>query len=261
MPNPGTPQAMKQTQQNAQSAMAPMMNKGMMIGMVGMLVIMMVAMMWRAEIGKGLNFVFEPLIGFGGEHPVVTLIIAGLIMITLSTLVRTYLTDFVAQARNQKIQSEFNKEMRQARLENNLYKLKKLQEEQPKIMAKGMETQTNMMKFMPLTMIIVMPIYAWVGFFLCDPYYIPSGHDIMWFYDLGGLFVTQIGDAFVHTGTIINMPWDLTTDLIDRIWMLPTWMIVYTMLSLPIGQLENRIVRYFLLSKRLKELDAAERQS
>ena len=263
MPNPGSPQAAKQAQQNMQSAMGPLMSKGMMIGMAGMLVVMLVSLMWRAQIGKALNFAFEPAFGFNGQHPVVTLIIAGLIMITLSTIIRTYMTDFVSQARNQKIQSEFNKEMRQARLENNLYKLKKLQEEQPKIMAKSMETQSQMMKFMPITMIIIMPIYAWVGFFLCDPYYIPSQYhgDLGWFFNMGGLFVTQVGDAFVHTGTVINMPWNITTDLIDRLWILPMWMIIYTMLSLPIGQLENRLVRYFMLKKRLKELDAIEKQS
>ncbi|MDR0509321.1 MAG: EMC3/TMCO1 family protein [Candidatus Methanoplasma sp.] len=224
MPNPGSPQSMQQ----AQSAMPQMMSKGTIIGMVATMIILVVVMQFRMQIGQGLNFAFEPLIGFGGNWPVVTLVIAGLIMITLSTLIRSYMTDFVAQARNQKISSEFNKEMRQARLENNLYKLKKLQEEQPKMMAKSMESSTTMMKTMPITMLVVIPIYAWVWYFLQNV----VSPDLL----------------------SIHLPF-AEVNLLSTLWILPMWIVIYTMISLPIGQLENRVVRYFLLQKRLKELD------
>ena len=233
MPNPGSPQAM----QKAKPAMP--LPKGMMIGMMGMLVIMLVVMMFRKEIGEAMNVVFYPLIGFGGTLPVPTLVIAGLIMITGSTIIRTLLMDPVKQAKNQKIQSDFNKEMRQARMENNLFKLKKLQEEQPKIMAMSMETSSSMMKFMPITMIVIMPIYAWVGYFLADPYF---GVDI------------NIGQHVVEELRIISTPFgDL--DLIGRIaGFVPWWIVVYSMISLPIGQLENKIIRFFLLKKRLDKI-------
>ena len=214
--------------QQAQSAMPQMMSKGTIIGMVATMIILVVVMQFRMQIGQGLNFAFEPLIGFGGNWPVVTLVVAGLIMITLSTLIRSYMTDFVAQARNQKISSEFNKEMRQARLENNLYKLKKLQEEQPKMMAKSMESSTTMMKTMPITMLVVIPIYAWVWYFLQNV----VSPDLL----------------------SIHLPF-AEVNLLSTLWILPMWIVIYTMISLPIGQLENRVVRYFLLQKRLKELD------
>jgi len=217
--------------QQTQNAAMPGMSKGTMIGMVATLAIMLVVMQFRMQIGKGLNFVFEPLIGFGGSWPVVTLVIAGLIMITLSTLIRSYMTDFVAQARNQKISSEFNKEMRQARLENNLYKLKKLQEEQPKMMAKSMESSTQMMKVMPITMMVVIPIYAWVFYFLTY--------------------------VVAPEMTSIHLPF-AEVNLLDTLWVMPLWIVIYTMISLPIGQLENRVVRYFLLKKRLKKLDGSK---
>lgn len=204
----------------------PAMPKGTMIGMMLTMVIMMVVMMFRDPIGKGLNVVFKA-IDLGGQHPVWTLVTAGLIMITLSTIIRTYMTDFVKQARSQKIQSDFNKEMRQARQENNLYKLKKLQEEQPKIMAMSMESSTQMMKVMPLTMVVVIPIYAWVWFF--------------------------IGNTVPEELLTVTMPWGVA-HLNESIWVLPIWIVVYTMISLPIGQLENRLIRYLLLNKRLMEL-------
>jgi len=231
MPNPGSPQAMQQAQKNAPPPMP--MSKNTMIGMFAVLIIMFAVMSLRTQIGQALNFAFNPIIGFNDQWPVVTLIIAGLIMITLSTVIRTYMTDFVTQARNQKISSDFQKEMRQARLENNLYKLKKLQEEQPKITANSMASSTQMMKLMPITMIIVMPIYAWVWYFLAQVNAVTPE-------------LTQVALPFAHV------------NLMDSVWILPMWIIIYTMISLPIGQLETRIVRYFLLKRRLRELDGIE---
>ncbi|MCL2032987.1 MAG: EMC3/TMCO1 family protein [Methanomassiliicoccaceae archaeon] len=228
MPNPGSPQAMQQSRQN----MPMPMQKGTMIGMFAVLIIMLVVMSFRDAIGGGLNYVFH-VIDFGGQSPVLTLVIAGLIMITVSTVIRSFLTDFVAQARNQKIQSDFNKEMRQAKLENNLYKLKKLQEEQPKMMAKSMETSTQMMKIMPVTMVVIIPIYAWVWYFISNT--VPE----------------ELLTAFLPWGTV---------HLNETLWFLPIWIVIYTMISLPIGQLENRAIRYYLLRKRLAELDGIEKR-
>ena len=243
MANPGSPQAM---QQSRGANPMPTMQKGTMIGMFAVLIIMLVVMMYRAQIGQILNYGLEPLLGFGGQMPVLTLIVAGLLMITLSTVIRTLLTDSVAQARNQKISSDFSKEMRQARLENNLYKLKKLQEEQPKMTAKSMESSTQMMKLMPVTMVVVIPIYAWIGYFLGDPYYM-----------IDGMQVESIVPVELLT---INIPWG-EADLVGRVMgMLPTWIIIYTMISLPIGQLESRAIRFFLLRKRLAELDGIEQK-
>jgi uncharacterized membrane protein (DUF106 family) len=208
----------------------PAMPKGTMIGMFVMLIIMMVVMQFREPIGEGLNYGLH-VIDFSGEFPVLTLVIAGLIMITISTIIRTLMTDFVTQAKNQKIQSDFNKEMRQAKIGNNLFKLKKLQEEQPKIMANSMKSSTQMMKIMPITMAVVIPIYAWVWYF--------------------------IGNTVPDDLLIVAMPWG-TVNLGDTLWVIPVWIVIYTMISLPIGQLENRFVRYFLLKKRLAELEGAE---
>jgi Predicted membrane protein len=214
----------------------PTMSKGTMIGMVATLIIMMVVFQFRRPIGEALNVVFQ-VIDFDGQWPVLTLIIAGLIMITLSTVVRSLMTDFVKQAKSQHIQSSFQKEMRQARLENNLYKLKKLQEQQPQMMAKSMEQSTQMMKVMPLTMMCFFPVYAWVFYFL----------EVTILGDLGGEIM-------------INIPWG-PVNIMDSLIVIPVWIVIYTMISLPIGQLEGRIVRYFLLKKRLKELDGIENKS
>ncbi len=229
MPNPGSPQSMQQVQQQA-----PPMSSKTMIGMMMTLVIMMIVMSFRTQIGQALDVVFR-YIAFDGKYPVLTLIIAGLVMITVSTVIRSLMSDPIQMARNQQMQSDFNKEFRQARIENNLFKMKKLQEQQPKMMAMSMEASTQQMKVMPITMLFIIPVYAWVWYFL-----VPEG--------------TYFNGDLV-SNLIVNMPWgtlDLNTMLMG---FFPAWIIIYTMVSLPIGQIENRLIRFILLKKRLNVLD------
>ncbi len=225
---------MQQAQQQA-----PPMSSKTMIGMMLVLVIMMIVMMFRAQIGQVLDIVFR-YIAFDGKYPVLTLIIAGLIMITFSTVVRSLMTDPLKMARNQQIQSDFNKEFRQARIENNLFKMKKLQEMQPQIMAMSMEASTEQMKIMPVTMIVLMPVYAWVWYFL-----------------LVGDFNGVTGQYFDAANIpLVDIPWSSGYDLNTMLMgFMPSWIIIYTMVSLPIGQIENRLIRYILFKRKLKELD------
>jgi len=219
----------------AQSGANPMSSKTMM-GMLFTMLIMMVVMMFRTQIGGALDVVFQ-FITFKDSsgvpmYPMLTLVIAGLIAFSLSNIVRTLLTDPVKMARNQHIQSEFNKEMRQARIENNLFKLKKLEEQQPKIMAMTMDTSMSQMKTMPITMLFVIPVYAWIYYFI-DP-------------SVGGYFTEDV---------IVNMPWGYL-DLNDRLMgFIPVWIVMYTLISMPIGQIEARLIRWIMLKKRLEEID------
>ncbi len=227
MPNPGSPESMQEAQQQM-----PGMSGKTMMGMMLAMVIMLVVTSFRDPIGEALDVVFK-YIAFK-DSPVLTLILAGIIMITISTVARSLLTDFVGMARNQQIQSDFNAEFRQARMENNLFKMKKLQEQQPQIMALSMEASTQQMKVMPITMLFVIPVYAWVYYFL------------------------KTGDTaayFPGQTVIVNMPWgslDVNSLLMG---FFPSWIILYTLVSLPIGQIENRLIRLVLLRKRLRQLD------
>ena len=220
---------MQQVQQQA-----PPMSSKTMIGMMMTLVIMMIVMSFRTQIGQALDVVFR-YIAFDGKYPVLTLIIAGLVIMRVSTVIRSLMSDPIQMARNQQMQSDFNKEFRQARIENNLFKMKKLQEQQPKMMAMSMEASTQQMKVMPITMLFIIPVYAWVWYFL-----VPEG--------------TYFNGDLV-SNLIVNMPWgtlDLNTMLMG---FFPAWIIIYTMVSLPIGQIENRLIRFILLKKRLNVLD------
>ena len=192
----------------------------------------------RDALGTVVGYGLDPLVSFNHEFPVVTLVLTGLLMAALTIIVRHFFTDYVEQARSQKIVAAFNKELRDARKENNSFKMKKLLAEQPKIMQKSMAQTTTQFKLLPVSMIIVIPIFAWLSVFI------------------NGL------SAINHPGTTISMlyysvPWSSLANF-NEAYLFPQWVLVYTLVSIPFGQVLSRALRYFSFAKRLKELKAAK---
>lgn len=180
-------------------------------------------------IGGALNVVFQ-IFDFNGQYPVVTLMVVGAIMILLSSGLRTILTDTISQQKAQAYSSAFNKELRQARLENNTYKMKKLTEMQPQIMAKSMESSNQMMKSMPLTMVVVVPMFLWVRYF--------------------------VNVTLVDSMRIISVPWAMGGVSLTDTYVLPAWILIYSLISIPFGQIVMRLVRTYQFKKRLKEIES-----
>ena len=85
----------------------------------------------RNSLASAVGTVFFPLLGFNHRYPVLTIFLAGSIMIFITTLIRHFTMDWIAMAKNQAIMSKFQKEYRKARLDNNTYKIKKLKKIQP----------------------------------------------------------------------------------------------------------------------------------
>jgi uncharacterized membrane protein (DUF106 family) len=182
----------------------------------------------RNGLGQLVGYGLEPIVGFGGAYPVVTLFLTGMIMTSITIIVRHFFTDYVEQIRSQKIVSAFNKDLREARMENNTYKIKKLTEMQQDILQKSMKASTAQLKLLPITMIVIIPIFAWLA-----------------------VFMGQVPN------TIISVPWALNVNLIDTI-LLPIWVLLYSLISVPFGQILMRSLRFFEFRKRLRELEAGE---
>jgi len=183
----------------------------------------------RMIIGNAVGFVFYPAVGFSGLFPIITLMLAGLLMIFLSTILRHFFVDWVSQARNQKIVSAFQKEFRKARLENNTYKIKKLTEVQGEIMQKSMSGMNSQMKLMPVTMAVIIPVFAWLYIFVSLD--VPT--------------------------TMISVPWHWNTDL-NASSVLPNWILLYSLVTLPFGQVLARVLKYFSFRKRLLGLEGGK---
>ncbi len=182
----------------------------------------------RSALGTFVGYGLDPLFAFNHDYPVVTLVLTGLLMAALTILVRHFFTDYVEQARSQKIVAAFNKELRDARKENNSFKIKKLLAEQPKILQKSMEQTMTQFKLLPVSMIIVVPIFAWIAVFI------------------GGL-----------TTSYYHVPWSNFANF-NESYLFPQWVLLYSLISIPFGQVLSRALRYFSFARRLKELKATK---
>lgn len=169
----------------------------------------------RTKLGHWVGLVMNPLIGFDGRYPVLTIMVAGTIMVLATTLVRHFTTDWLEQARIQSYMRSFTKELSAARKENNTYKMKKLQDRQPEVLAKQQEVQAKQMKTMPFTMIIVIPLFAWLFEFLV-------GLDYWWY----------------------SAPWNPRVDMWRVAFLFPNYILLYMTLSIPLGALVQKAMKY-----------------
>lgn len=180
----------------------------------------------RQSLGNLVGIPLAPLVGFNGRQPMLTLLFTGLLMSFFSISVRHFFIDWVEQARNARITSAFQKELREARASNNTYKLKKLTELQPQIMAQSLKSSQTQLKLMPVTMLVIIPIFAWLANFV--------------YLDLAS--------------TSFSVPWAFDADM-KQSNVLPNWVLLYSLLTLPFGQVLTRVLKYFSFSRRLRDLD------
>ena len=183
----------------------------------------------RQALGEYVGYGLKPIVGFDGEFPVVSLLLTGLIMTFFSVTVRHLFIDWISQARNQRISSAFSKELREARSSNNTYKLKKLMELQPQIMSQSLKTTQSQFKLMPVTMIVIIPIFAWLANFV--------------YIDLGS--------------TTFSVPWEFNASMRNSN-ILPNWVLLYSLMTLPFGQVLQRLLKQVSFSRRLRELERGE---
>jgi len=180
----------------------------------------------RRSLGEVVGVGLAPIVGFGGERPILTLLLTGLVMSFFSIIVRHFFMDWVEQARNARIMSAFQKEMRDARSNNNTFKLKKLTEIQPQMMSQSLKTTQTQFKLMPVTMIVVVPIFAWLANFI---YF----------------------DVF---STSFSVPWEFNSDM-KGVNVMPNWVLLYSLLTLPFGQVLTRVLKYYTFGKKLSDLE------
>ncbi|HUR61739.1 MAG TPA: EMC3/TMCO1 family protein [Candidatus Thermoplasmatota archaeon] len=185
----------------------------------------------RNAMGKYAGYVMDPLIGFGGRYPVLTILIAGAILVAATTVVRHFTTDWIETARTTAYSRHYQKEMMAARKENNTYKIKKLTEAQPEMMKRTQEMNSKQLKTMPITMLVAVPLFAWVSTFL-------AGLDYTWY----------------------SAPWNPSVDMFATNGILPFgahgsslfqhWILLYMTLSIPLGALIQKTMKYFAWKER-----------
>jgi uncharacterized membrane protein (DUF106 family) len=185
----------------------------------------------RALTGRAVGAVLEPVIGFGHAAPVLTILLAAAVMVVLTSAVRHFFTDYLKQAKNQETMRAFNKALRQARKDNNLYKIKRLTEMNKELMALQAEQSTAQMKPMAITMLVAIPIFAWLL-----------------------IFIDQ-GQAPAACATTVRVPWDPAwcssinvQAPIPLLNLFPRWIALYSLFSIPI----QRVVQRALMARDLR---------
>ena len=180
---------------------------GMLLTMLFMLYIIM-----NEDIRDGMGIfagnILEPQIGFEHEYPTLTFLFAGVTMISLTTIIRHFLIDWIRMAELQNKMAAYNKEMGEARRTGNEARMRKLMAMQPQVMLLQSELMSNQMRPMIFTMLIALPIIMWLRIFVEGMNY-----------------------------EIISLPWEPKYSLTEDLWFLPHWILVYSALSLPFVQI------------------------
>jgi uncharacterized membrane protein (DUF106 family) len=127
-------------------------------------------------------------------------------------------------AETQSKMNAYNKEMSKARKSGNEARMRKLMAMQPQVMVLQSEMMSNQMRPMMFTMVIAIPIIMWLR-----------------------IFVEGMGHP------VLSLPWEGNYNLNDDLWFLPHWILVYSALSLPFGQILMRVLKMASLAGKSEE--------
>jgi uncharacterized membrane protein (DUF106 family) len=210
-------------EQDSEKPVQPPAMGGMLLTMLFMMYIIMNEDL-RNGMGAIAGSILEPRISFDYQYPAVTFLLAGVTMISLTTIIRHVLIDWEVMAETQSKMNAYNKEMSKARKSGNEARMRKLMAMQPQVMVLQSEMMSNQMRPMMFTMVIALPIIMWLR-----------------------IFVEGMGHP------VLSLPWEGNYNLNDDLWFLPHWILVYSALSLPFGQILMRGLKMASLAGKSEE--------
>ncbi|MBI4394545.1 MAG: DUF106 domain-containing protein [Euryarchaeota archaeon] len=123
----------------------------------------------NTTVGKNLDRILNPLIGFGGREPALTILLASALMVLITTVLRHFFMDWAHMARVQDVMRVYQGELKTATKENNKFKIKQLTDMQPEIMKMQGEMSSSQLKPMLLTMVVIIPTFSWLFAFVTAP--------------------------------------------------------------------------------------------
>jgi uncharacterized membrane protein (DUF106 family) len=201
--------------------------------MIFMMLIFLIMPTVGPILGYYFGLVLQPIIGFDGQFPVLTLLLSGLIVVLLSSSLTNFFTDWKQMGESQEITKSFQKEITKARKEGNTNRVNKLMKMQPEIMKRQTEASGGMMKPMVFLIIFIWPIFMWLRAFL-------SGLSHYYF----------------------TLPWDNNVPLISQeSFIMQAWLWLYLIFSIVIGQLIRNGLKYMSWSNLWKNIKAKIRPS
>lgn len=202
------------------------MTRTLLFLMIPLTFIVMFDPSFRDALGRGAASLFWPTIGFGAAYPVLTILIAGSLTTIISSVIRHVFTDWVRAARVTRRTAAVSKALMQAVRQGNRTKVQKLQEIQLSTRAESFDVQLAPMKSLAFTLFMFVVVFAWLSQFVN-------------------------GDV-VSNGTLyFAVPWQSQTRLTADYVLFPAWILLYSLLAIPIGQVVTRALKYASFRKRL----------
>lgn len=173
------------------------------------------------------NVVLFPAIGFGGALPVVTILFAAIITTTIGSVIRDHYTNWVKMARTQKIMGAWRKEQMDAIRKGQTTKIEKLKEVQKQFAKEQMEMMYTPYKSMAWTLFLFIVIFTWLRLFV----------DVV-LRDLGNQWIA--------------VPWSSHVFMNSVYVAFPSWLILYSLLTIVFGQIITRVLKYVRFRRRLE---------
>lgn len=195
----------------------------------------------RMKLAGYIGVILFPAIGFDfdgngvGDIPVITLLLAGVILVSVSSTIRHFQTDWVEMAKNQTQIKAINKALREAKMGGDVEKERKITEYQQKMMALQQNMMFSNMKMMVYTMLIAIAIFTWI-----------------WADFIEGLEVA-----------IISTPWNTSMDMMRGVDLcfipFKNWILIYILISFPLGMVLQHGLKMYTFGKRLGKARKNER--
>ncbi|HIH97852.1 MAG TPA: DUF106 domain-containing protein [Thermoplasmata archaeon] len=195
--------------------------KGPMSAMLPLMVVMILVLVlfqFINIIGPAINLILGPIIGFDGRYPLLTCLIAALLMAGLGGIIRFFSTDLKQSAQSKRVMQAFQKEMREAKMTHDMSKIKKLNKAMPEIQGMQQESMASSgggTKTMVLSMAITIPIFMW----------------LLWYIGMYGM------ETFSYV--YFDVPWASHVALDAQFGAgpcaFPAWLIVFLPLSIALG--------------------------
>jgi len=184
----------------------------------------------RLFLGSAVSGAFTPVFGFGGAFPIWTIFSASVVLVIFTTIVRHFFTDWVSQGRQKHNSNWIQKEYKKIREHGNLTKMKELNAYQAEMMKSSGDAMAGQMKTTVVTIVVAMAIFLWLG-------------------------------VFLYSGTVsrtISTPWSPTVDYTTPgpfLHIMPSWILLYSVLSLPLGQAIGAVLKMWDFRRKIHTLE------
>ncbi len=174
----------------------------------------------RNGVASELGIVLQPIIGFGGQFPLLTMFLAAVIEMVLTALAYNWATDWFKAAKVQQWGSAFRKVQMEALRSGKKDRVDALKPHQQRFTQLSSEVSMAQLKGMAVTWFLVIAIYTWVGLFLAS---------------LAPVLVT-VSLAGAHVDLLSSPGWPL-----------PPWFILFSLYTVPMSLLFRRLLKHYTL--------------